>query len=1130
MPNITSSTNIDQVTFTSNNEVTDISAGTLTVNSDYYFAQAARTMGTINQYAGLLVDGRDVWWIPFDAASGVVPPLPTFGTNTVTVGGTPIGEFLGIWSNIGVTVPMTAGFTIPATGYVKLRKKVATIADNDVLTFANGATVTVNSATGGQRGWIAYQQAANFIEIFSRNSTTQFLGDWFELGTCNGTAGQTMQYYLNDACPAIQVETGSGTGVYEWWCAVGVRANFTTSWFDTSARSKVFDVTSTGLITFNLGGTVGQLPPNGARVRVPNIHCLSYSPTLFGTIAGRQMVGTITCTTSSATVTGVSTDFDNKLIGTQIFNTSGVLIGTVLSVASTTSLTLTANAAVAVTGGGYVTRNGYRSRGDAANIVVIKFRHQSESNLTFEKVSGQFYHYGGGVTGNFKQVAFGGSNQFYTGYYQLIIDDCAVGSFSEQGVGSHRSFEIYATSVDYVSSVKNVTFNGFTNENSPLNKPTVSLANGSIENITIYAPMNNGLGCSLGGTNVTIKNCYISKNQASNGWNNPVVTFTGNNLLVQNIDFGMGQIGTPLNSFIASVNASGVYENLRMVFGKQTSYGNFILSTTGAVVFRNIGSPGNRQDFGGQQFFTGSSGELYLSKIYVVSPSSSFDTSSATAKYISEVDISIPSNGPVNAFGVSNADWRRVYYATSAGANYGVNVGTHHLEFVDSVTTPTEIRLWFWFNRYSTYQKSKLTTTPGPGLVVPDFSTTTSYLEVAGRYVTNETYYYMKGITGFVNANPTFLYTGNGSVTYEYDLDRGTGFTGTYKTLTGANLSAETNISPTGLRMRVKATATGSVAGTWPGAPIIRCTTNTTAFYNNQYGDKVVEHTISGVQPSSVAYLFRTDTGALIAKTREVVTGTLSLNPEWSTNTPVLFRLRKQGYDTIASSFTMTVNGFNTPVTQLANSISTSVPGAWGITVTNHGASPVTWNSKQWSITITVSGGQTAAQIAQFIHYWLNQDAGTFDSSLPNAAFHDLIIPSSATSFETARGTVYGSAGATLKGVRVVDGSGNEVPGFARMQADDGTYYSPAASYTLTVSNIVNDSRILVRRTDTLAVIANQAVTTGSFTYTYTHTTDIPIEIVVRKATASPYYQEWRTTTTLSNSNNSQTANQLSDT
>jgi hypothetical protein len=60
-------------------------------------------------------------------------------------------------------------------------------------------------------------------------------------------------------------------------------------------------------------------------------------------------------------------------------------------------------------------------------------------------------------------------------------------------------------------------------------------------------------------------------------------------------------------------------------------------------------------------------------------------------------------------------------------------------------------------------------------------------------------------------------------------------------------------------------------------------------------------------------------------------------------------------------------------------------------------------------------------------------------------------------------------------------------------------------------------------------VLANQTVTGTTFSYTYTHTTDIPVDIVVRNATGSPAYQEWRTTTTLSASNNSQTANQQPD-
>jgi hypothetical protein len=187
----------------------------------------------------------------------------------------------------------------------------------------------------------------------------------------------------------------------------------------------------------------------------------------------------------------------------------------------------------------------------------------------------------------------------------------------------------------------------------------------------------------------------------------------------------------------------------------------------------------------------------------------------------------------------------------------------------------------------------------------------------------------------------------------------------------------------------------------------------------------------------------------------------------------------------------------------------------------------VTWNGKQWSVTVTVPAGVSAPQVAQWLSWQTAQDAFTL-GDFHNMAWPVMVV-AVGTALETQRGRLFGSAGAALKGVRVVDSSGAEVPGFARMQADDGSYYSPAASYTLAVSGIVPGSRILLRRTDTLAVLANQTVTGTTFSYTYTHTTDIPVDIVVRNATGSPAYQEWRTTTTLSASNNSQTANQQPD-
>jgi hypothetical protein len=68
--------------------------------------------------------------------------------------------------------------------------------------------------------------------------------------------------------------------------------------------------------------------------------------------------GTITCTTGSATITGVSTLFTTQVVaGNTLYNTSGVLIGTVQTVGSNTSITLTGNAAVAVTGGSFWIRS-----------------------------------------------------------------------------------------------------------------------------------------------------------------------------------------------------------------------------------------------------------------------------------------------------------------------------------------------------------------------------------------------------------------------------------------------------------------------------------------------------------------------------------------------------------------------------------------------------------------------------------------------------------------------------------------------------------------------------------------------------------------------------------------------------
>jgi hypothetical protein len=63
------------------------------------------------------------------------------------------------------------------------------------------------------------------------------------------------------------------------------------------------------------------------------------------------LTGTVTCATNSNTITGSGTSFTTQLnIGAWIGNTSGNTVGIVKAIANNTSLTLTANAAVAISG------------------------------------------------------------------------------------------------------------------------------------------------------------------------------------------------------------------------------------------------------------------------------------------------------------------------------------------------------------------------------------------------------------------------------------------------------------------------------------------------------------------------------------------------------------------------------------------------------------------------------------------------------------------------------------------------------------------------------------------------------------------------------------------------------------
>lgn len=166
----------------------------------------------------------------------------------------------------------------------------------------------------------------------------------------------------------------------------------------------------------------------------------------------------------------------------------------------------------------------------------------------------------------------------------------------------------------------------------------------------------------------------------------------------------------------------------------------------------------------------------------------------------------------------------------------------------------------------------------------------------------------------------------------------------------------------------------------------------------------------------------------------------------------------------------------------ISNGVATGNPSlANPPTITDHGASPVTWNSKVFSITITDSAaGNTGTDIIRWLRYYF-ETGGTFQGK--NAFnWHDL-VQVNGSSYKTVRGKIYGDTGATLKGVRVVKSDGTTSHDYVTVHtADDGTTVNttPPAAVNATV---LANSRVQLYNDTTSTEIDNQFITGTSYSY-----------------------------------------------
>jgi hypothetical protein len=180
--------------------------------------------------------------------------VPAAGT-TITQGGV-TSVFLCAMSAVNA-VPTAYGSAMPATGFIKVKNKTG----GD---YAAGALTGIGASSTGADvvGWIeiaADEVAANVFTI-PRLGKWQITGEWYAAGTTNGSRGQTIQLPNGTAgaglrTPGVWIETSAGSDTYEFWPALSTANGFVTTAHGTDDRSRVVQDATGGLIRIGSDGT-----------------------------------------------------------------------------------------------------------------------------------------------------------------------------------------------------------------------------------------------------------------------------------------------------------------------------------------------------------------------------------------------------------------------------------------------------------------------------------------------------------------------------------------------------------------------------------------------------------------------------------------------------------------------------------------------------------------------------------------------------------------------------------------------------------------------------------------------------------------------------------------------------------
>lgn len=753
MATITTDTFLDSGTARTAGEAWTINGSTLTIRTDtrWHVGAPASMTGTLSAITtniasggGLFLDASNIRWMAFDTGSGIVPAIGA----TITQGGVS-GYLLGMWPALNQP-PAAPGAAMPATGFLKFREVTGGQFAVGALTgISANALATPGSGSGADApGWLEFvQDTTSSTNSFARLGLgIKTRGNWFYLGETTGSAGQQIITPSNGGgagCNGVQIETAPGSGIYEWFPTMTAATYFTTTNLTTDIRAKFVESVGNAIIRIGSNGTsnIGYVPPAGCKIRMPNI--------LQRQASSAARATNVTPTTGGQFSSSSGTSWDIEFMEFQ------------------TNL------------------NGFGTR--AAYFRVVN------SSTT-------------GPVG--APVTMAGPN------CQIYIDNCLFGGLVNSTTGNTHTFtniklggtisnSIFVqpnptTRVFLLSSANDLTLTNNT-VTSPFVRASATIYGLSLlqcSNITAINTKTQSFGTYISASiNCSFTNTdYIDRLAGASNTSAGASVFSIINssyITIDGVSFGF-------NGALADTNCRS------SIFAIGDNCSN--------IKCRNMGSASARVSVSATApplYIFSIAGvcynlafqRLHISKVtsYVYS-----NMASCYSGLLVESCTAPTWNNPgVGNIGASFPNNLRGY--TKYGPDTYSSNGVVGLLFTDYFTSETAGCLMFQLNAPDTVSTNYIT-------VSSTYKQGTGFqgdgalsLDTVGDYFIVEMPYFVKGHTALANSAPNIKGVLTSNFTYTYQIDTGTGWNGTWKAFTAANLSAE-SVSPSGFKIKVKGT------------------------------------------------------------------------------------------------------------------------------------------------------------------------------------------------------------------------------------------------------------------------------------------------------------------------------------